>query len=363
MGNWVLIGGQPDNSGNLIGLTMANKELTQFHQLDYATAHSDVGLDTQGSEVIVTQNTQTDYIDLIPIDLSTKVVANANDYAGSNHTPLIRLYYNDQSRIGLNSGVHISCNVPGYCVVSTTTRPNVPEQNWLDRTITLVKLDRSNPRVFYLAKVYNTVGTYWEETHAAITNDGTKVLWAENWGQYVQEGQIPKNFLMQLDMPSDWTNPGCASSLSAQSESFGVSGGSGTVSVTAPNECTWIAVSNATWIAITSGASGSGNGSLNYTVSPNTESNRTGTLTIAGKTFTVSQTGVPQSETVSTPNRPDGRVVHPGLLTPTQLVALHPVRSIPSSTYWIGETGRTLVGSLWARPLLPRPGPHLTVSM
>ena len=201
LGNWVLIGGQPDNGGNLIGLTMANKELTQFHQLDYATAHSDVGLDTQGNEVIVMQNVQTDYIDLIPIDLSTKVVTNANDYPGSNRTRLIRLYYNNQSSIGLNSGVHISCNVPGYCVISTTTRPNVPEQNWLDRTITLVKLNRSNPRVFYLAKVYNTTGTYWEETHATITNDGKKVVWAENWGQYVQEGQTPKNFLMQLDMP------------------------------------------------------------------------------------------------------------------------------------------------------------------
>jgi hypothetical protein len=132
LGNWVLIGGQSDNSGNLIGLTMANKELTQFHQLNYDTAHSDVGSDIQGNEVIVMQNNQTDRIDLIPIDLSTKVVTNANDYPGSNHTPLIRLYYDSQSPIGLNSGVHISCNVPGYCVVSTTTQPNVPEQNWLD---------------------------------------------------------------------------------------------------------------------------------------------------------------------------------------------------------------------------------------
>ena len=306
LGNWVLIGGQPDNSGNLVGLTMANKELTQFHRLDYATAHSDVGLDTQGNEVIVMQNVETDYIDLIPIDLSTKVVTNANDYPGSNRTPLIRLYYNNQSPIGLNSGVHISCNVPGYCVVSTTTQPNVPEQNWLDRTITLVKLDRSNPRVFYLAKVYNTVETYWEETHAAITNDGRKVVWADNWGQYVQEGQTPKNFLMQLDMPSDWMNPGCASSISPQSQSFGVSGGTGAVNVTAPSGCAWTATSNAPWVTITSGMNGSGNGSVNYSVASNAGSDRTGTLTISGKTFTVSQTGVPQSETVSAPALPDG---------------------------------------------------------
>lgn len=306
LGNWVLIGGQPDNSGNLIGLTMANKELTQFHPLDYATAHSDVGLDIQGNEIIVMQNVQTDFIDLIPIDLNTKVVTNANDYPGSNRAPLIRLYYNDRSPIGLNSGVHISCNVPGYCVVSTTTRPNVPGQNWLDRTITLVKLDRSNPRVFYLAKVYNTTGTYWEETHAAITNDGKKVVWAENWGQSVREGETPKNFLMQLDMPSDWMDPGCASSLSPQSQSFDVSGGSGAVNVTVPSGCTWTATSHAMWITITAGMDGSGNGLVNYAVSSNIGSDRTGTLTIAGKTFAVSQTGVPKAETVSAPVRPDG---------------------------------------------------------
>ena len=67
----MLIGGSFDNGGNLAGLTMANKELTQFHRLDYNTVHADVGFDSDGNEVVVMQNTQTDYIDLIPIDLNT----------------------------------------------------------------------------------------------------------------------------------------------------------------------------------------------------------------------------------------------------------------------------------------------------
>ena len=69
LGNCVLIGGDYDNQGNLAGLTMANKELTQFHRLDYTTAHSDVGLDLDGNEVIIMQNTMTDHIDLIPLEL------------------------------------------------------------------------------------------------------------------------------------------------------------------------------------------------------------------------------------------------------------------------------------------------------
>ncbi len=199
-GNWVLIGGDPWNGGNLAGLTMANREFAQFHRLDYATAHSDVGLDIEGNEVIVMQNTRTDYIDLIPIDLNTKpILEPGGSYEGTNRTPLICLFYNSESPIGFNCGIHISCNVPGYCVVSTYIEPGVVERNWLERTITLVSLDRNNPRVFYLAKVYNTTAAYWEETQATITNDGSKVVWASNWNQNVGEEQL---FLMQLDMPT-----------------------------------------------------------------------------------------------------------------------------------------------------------------
>lgn len=203
-GTWALIGGDFDNGGNLAGLTMANKELTQFHRLDYATAHSDVGLDQDGNEVIVMQNNQTDHIDLIPIDLKTKpILQSGGGYGNTNRVPLIRLFYDSQSPRGLNSGVHISCNVPGYCIISTNTEPKLPEQNWLDRTITLVKLDRRRPRVYYLAKVHGTRGEYWEETQATITNDGAKIVWATNWNKDVGKEKV---WLMQLDMPAGWMN-------------------------------------------------------------------------------------------------------------------------------------------------------------
>ena len=202
LGNWVLVGGDYDNGGNLAGLTMANKELTQFHRLDYTTAHSDVGLDIAGNEVIVMQNTRTDYIDLIPIDPQTQPILEAvGSYDNTNRTPLVRLFYSDESPYGLRSGVHISCNVPGYCVVSTYIEPGQPEQNWLDRTMVIVKLDVQNPQAYYLAKLLNTTGSYWEETHATITNDGSKIVWTSNWGNDVGHEHV---FLMQLDMPSDW---------------------------------------------------------------------------------------------------------------------------------------------------------------
>ncbi|MEW6360423.1 MAG: hypothetical protein AB1696_29100 [Planctomycetota bacterium] len=202
LGTWALVGGDWDNGGKLAGLTMADKELTKFQRLDYGTAHSDVGLDVNGKEVIVMQNGQTDFIDLIPLDPKTKPILEAGgSYDGTGRTSLVRLFYDNESPHGFNCGVHISCNVPGYCVISTHMEPNMKEQNWLDRTITLVKLNPIRPQVFYLAKVHNTTAAYWEETQATITNDGAKVVWASNWSQNVGKEQI---FLMQLDMPKNW---------------------------------------------------------------------------------------------------------------------------------------------------------------
>lgn len=199
-GSWVVIGGDWDNGGNVgPGLVMANKELTLFHQIEYTTAHADVGLDTNGNEVIVMQNPRTDYIDLIPLELGSRPISDG--YQGTNHIPLVRLFYDSESPHGFNGGIHISCNCPGYCVVSTEVEAGVSQQNWLDRTITLVKLDPTNPRVFHLAKVYGSTGAYWEETQAVITNNCSRVVWASNWSQNVGQEQV---WDMQLDMPAGW---------------------------------------------------------------------------------------------------------------------------------------------------------------
>ncbi|PZR73394.1 MAG: hypothetical protein DLM73_10790 [Chthoniobacterales bacterium] len=76
-------------------------------------------------------------------------------------------------------------------------------------------------------------------------------------------------------------------------QNFGVSGSPGIVNVTSTgSSCSWTAVSNASFITINSGASGTGNGTVGFTVAANPNSGqRTGTMTIAGLTFTVSQDG------------------------------------------------------------------------
>jgi len=82
----------------------------------------------------------------------------------------------------------------------------------------------------------------------------------------------------------------CTYSIAPASQSLAGTSGTGSVTVTAPSGCTWTAASNASWITITSGASSSGNGTVNYTVAANSTPNPlTGTLTIAGQTMTISQ--------------------------------------------------------------------------
>jgi len=85
--------------------------------------------------------------------------------------------------------------------------------------------------------------------------------------------------------------PQCTYAISATRATFQVDGGSGSVMVTAPDGCAWTAASNATWITITAGASGSGTGQVSYSVAQYTGKprNRNGTMTIAGQTFSIKQ--------------------------------------------------------------------------
>jgi len=85
----------------------------------------------------------------------------------------------------------------------------------------------------------------------------------------------------------------CSYTLSATAASSPSGGGGATVNVT-PNisACAWSATSNSAFLGITSGASGAGSGSVGYSASANSAvSYRIGLLTIAGQTFTVTQSG------------------------------------------------------------------------
>ncbi|MBS1873421.1 MAG: hypothetical protein JSU00_09400 [Acidobacteria bacterium] len=87
---------------------------------------------------------------------------------------------------------------------------------------------------------------------------------------------------------------GAASSsatLSSNSANVGAGASTGSIVVTPANSATaWTARSNVSWIAVATGAAGTGKGTVTFAVAANTASTaRTGTLTVAGQTFTVNQ--------------------------------------------------------------------------
>lgn len=82
----------------------------------------------------------------------------------------------------------------------------------------------------------------------------------------------------------------CNFTINPNSRNFDSGGGvSGLAVAASAGNCNWTATSNDGWITITSGASGTGNGVVAFSVAANTGVARTGTITVAGQTFTVNQ--------------------------------------------------------------------------
>ena len=104
---------------------------------------------------------------------------------------------------------------------------------------------------------------------------------------------------------------GCNFSLSRTGRSVAAAGSDLTVDVTvAPGGCNWTATSNVPWITVQPGAGGTANGTVGLKVAANTViGRRTGTVAIAGRSFTVTQDGQPDLDS------PTLRIVTPA--TPT----------------------------------------------
>ncbi|MFL6335254.1 MAG: FG-GAP-like repeat-containing protein [Pyrinomonadaceae bacterium] len=93
---------------------------------------------------------------------------------------------------------------------------------------------------------------------------------------------------LAADQTADFVGTTCTWTLSATTQSFGSSGGVGTITVNTLHGCPWTAASNSDWVTINSGASGTDTGTVNFTVAP-TSAPRAGRLTVAGQNFPVYQ--------------------------------------------------------------------------
>ena len=94
--------------------------------------------------------------------------------------------------------------------------------------------------------------------------------------------------------------PPCSIAISPASATFSSSATTASFNVIIDPGCAWTTVTSATWITYISGASGTGNGTVNYSVSANTSitSSRSGTITVTSSnptkaTFNITQNAAP----------------------------------------------------------------------
>jgi hypothetical protein len=93
---------------------------------------------------------------------------------------------------------------------------------------------------------------------------------------------------------------GCIYSISPSSASVPSSSSTGTFALTTNfANCPWSVTSSAQWLTVTSAASGSGNATIAYSVAPNSGASRTGTISVGGQIFTVTQASVPCDYSIS----------------------------------------------------------------
>jgi hypothetical protein len=165
----------------------------------------------------------------------------------------------------------------------------------------------------YTTGVYSYATGAYEGGHAVLivgySDAGqyfiVKNSWGAGWGEsgyfriaYSELGTVVS--FGQYTMR--YAGSACSYFVTPSSQSLGQPAGSGTVTVATQSGCAWTAVSNAAWITVSSGSNGTGNGTVNYSAAENTAAkSRSGTLTIAGKTFTVTQAGLPPYATSRSP--------------------------------------------------------------
>jgi hypothetical protein len=166
------------------------------------------------------------------------------------------------------------------------TSPNIT-------TCTIINLT-DGQKYYFAATAYNTnliESEYSAEVFTTITSLTTSVPATTTTVQSTTSSST-SSVTTTTSVPKTITATTCTYSISPASSSFPFWGGTGSVNVSTQGVCAWSATSNASWIKIISKSSANGSAAVVYSVASNKNNkSRTGTMKIAGKTFTVTQAG------------------------------------------------------------------------
>lgn len=162
-------------SPTLRGTRAYTRNFSSFRQVHLTTTHGDCGYDTLGNEVYITLNPGSGSWPAIPSNSLFMVALTGT----APPTMLVNL---GTASTQWNSHYSGTCSSgrPGWCVLSMWDSAIRGTRRWLDNTISLVEL-KASPRVFRLWDVRGLRYTYWQESHACISQDGLRVMLACAW--------------------------------------------------------------------------------------------------------------------------------------------------------------------------------------
>lgn len=155
----------------------------------------------------------------------------------------------------------------------------------------------------YVSGIYSyTTGSY-AGAHAVLIVGYDDIMrcfivknsWGTDWGEQgffeIAYSQCSSSVNFGLYSLAYTPQAACSYSISPTSQSFTDPGGSASINVTARADCSWSAVSNASWITIGQVTAAKGTGTVYYKVAPNPTPGtvRNGSIQVAGQSFAVSQ--------------------------------------------------------------------------
>jgi uncharacterized protein (TIGR03437 family) len=110
-------------------------------------------------------------------------------------------------------------------------------------------------------------------------------------------------------------------SLSAYSATVAAPASNGRINVTTGDVCFWSATTDVSWIQITFGVSGTGNGGISYHVLDNTTAQRTGSIHVGSLTYTITQLA-PAAPSASLKSVASAANYNADAVSPGEIVAL-----------------------------------------
>jgi hypothetical protein len=172
-----------------------------------------------------------------------------------------------------------------------------------------INIELGSGREVFLSK-FNTAGSALLLSFrygGNSSDEAADIAVDRNASAYIVGSTASANFPVTLD-PAQPSTGGAydafVSKIGSCDYSFSVSpdapfqapgnGGPWSVSVTAASGCPWVAASTASWVSVSSGASGNGNGTVQFSIQSNpSETPRQAQVIIAGVPFTIQQSAGP----------------------------------------------------------------------